>query len=122
MDRKGITSRNSGGEGSRGRHGESRTILVGIASVSQSATYDEPLQEPPEAGPATTSQYVPAGKDVLKVPLQVESPLLITTNPVDPNRNMLFSLRSITVRPILTSAKCNLLRRPRDEVCQTSRY
>lgn len=46
--------------------------------------YDEPAHAPLEAGPATTSQYVPAGREVLNVAVQGESSLLIATNPVDP--------------------------------------
>jgi hypothetical protein len=49
-------------------------------------TYPVPVQAPDELLPVMTSQYDPAGRDVVNVAVHAESALLIATNPAEPTR------------------------------------
>ncbi len=48
------------------------------------STYDDPEHVPELALPLMTSQYAPAGIDVANVAVQLESALLMATNPAEP--------------------------------------
>lgn len=48
------------------------------------STYDDPEHVPELALPLITSQYVPAGIDVVNVAVQLESALLMATKPAEP--------------------------------------
>lgn len=53
----------------------------------QKYSYEVPVHDPKEFFPLITSQYDPAGREVVKVALQAESALLIATKPRDPVGN-----------------------------------
>lgn len=54
-----------------------------LAEYSESH-YWLPVQLLEETLPVIMSQYVPEGSDVLKVAVQLESALLMATNPIEP--------------------------------------
>ena len=69
-----------GGDGVTGKHsGEEREI------TRADATHAAPEHAVPiDRLPLTTSQYVPAGRQVMNVDVHTESWLLIATNPSEP--------------------------------------
>jgi hypothetical protein len=46
--------------------------------------YEGPVQDPEDLVPRITSQYVPSGRDVVKVVFHAESLLLMATKPDEP--------------------------------------
>lgn len=63
------------------------TKLSGILEKGYRVTYICPAHIEPLGGPATTSQYVPAGNPLDSFAFQVESSLLIATKPDVPRAN-----------------------------------
>jgi hypothetical protein len=61
-------------------------VLAAIMALNTppDTVYEVPERLDPFIGPVYTSQYTPAGSDVVKEVNQAESSLLITTKPIDP--------------------------------------
>ena len=59
-------------------------LVIKIVREKRRGTHEEPVQTPWAAGPATTSQYFPAGREVVNIALHAMSRLLIATKPVAP--------------------------------------
>ena len=92
-------------------HTSASTTLPSTCKGKQ--TYEFPAQELPLGGPATTSQYVPAGSPLWNVVLQVEPSLLIATKATLPREKAICCEEGETQFAIAgEDAACTVLRKP----------
>lgn len=88
MNSDGAASRNDCAEGASSYHETvivNKRVLKAWSRVQRrQINYLVPVQVPEELVPLITSQYDPAGNEVVNVVLHAESSLFIATNPAEP--------------------------------------